>query len=220
MQEKEKSLIEKQKEDYDKNRRIFRAKEAPNFNLLHEKFISILEKKKRAAQPTVPKPFTFHEPKKKAELCQFLDFENNPKAKNPKKINNIESIRKKMQKKPRIEPPSTKSLKLLMDTRRKELEDKQIKEENIKREDEKRRERQNRLNNRVRSSSIIKGNKKELEENRKIRKQEFKQNLKDDKKKYKNNLEIMYQKVDNRPLMMESVTRKKEMESMKQDDNN
>ena len=220
LQEKEKSLIEKQKEDYDKNRRIFRAKEAPNFNLLHEKFISILEKKKRAAQPTVPKPFTFHEPKKKAELCQFLDFENNPKAKNPKKINNIESIRKKMQKKPRIEPPSTKSLKLLMDTRRKELEDKQIKEENIKREDEKRRERQNRLNNRVRSSSIIKGNKKQLEENRKIRKQEFKQNLKDDKKKYKNNLEIMYQKVDNRPLMMESVTRKKEMESMKQDDNN
>ena len=31
---------------------------------------------KKAHKPTTPKPFTFHEPKKKVELCQFLDFEN------------------------------------------------------------------------------------------------------------------------------------------------
>ena len=219
LQEKEKLLIEKQKEEFEKNKRIFRAKEAPNFDVLHEKFINVLEKKKRAAQPTVPKPFSFHEPKKKAELCQFLDYENSPKTKNPKKINNIEMIRKKMQKKPKIEPPSTKSLKLLMDFRRKELENKLIREENIRREDEKRKERQSRLNKRVRSSSVIQGNKKQLEEKRKIRMKEFEDNLNDDKKRYKEKLDAIYQKIDNRPLMMETAGRKKDIELMKQDDN-
>ena len=219
LQEKEKLLIEKQKEEFEKNKRIFRAKEAPNFNVLHEKFINVLEKKKRAAQPTVPKPFRFHEPKKKAELCQFLDYENNPKAKNPKKINNIEKIRKKMQKKPKIEPPSTKSLKLLMDFRRKELENKLIREEKIRKEDEKRKERQSRLNKRVQSSSLIKGNKKQLEEKRKIRMKEFEDNLNDDKKRYKEKLDAIYQKIDNRPLMMETAARKKDIEQMNQDDN-
>ena len=219
LQENEKSLIEKQKEEDEKKKRIFKAKEAPNFNVLHEKFINILEKKKRAAQPTVPKPFSFHEPKKKAELCQFLDHENNPKIKNPKKINNIELIRKKMQKKPKIEPSSTKSLKLLMDTRRKELENKLIKEENLRRENEKRIEKQNKLNNRVRSSSVIQGNKKELKLRREKRKKDFKENMNEDKNKFHEILDEIYQKVDNRPLMMESVVKKRKVEDMNPDDN-
>ena len=219
LQEQEKLLIEKQKEESDKNKRIFKAQKAPNFNLLHEKFINALEKKKRAAQPTVPKPFTFHEPKKKAELCQFLDFENNPKDKNPKKTKNIEIIRKKMQKKPKIEPSSTRSLKLLMETRRKELEDKKIREENIKREDELRRERQNRLNDRVRSSSVIQGNKKALREKKINNQKAFKQNLKENQEEYKGKLNAIYQKVENRPLMMEIQGQKKEIEDMKQDKN-
>jgi len=78
-----------------------------------------------------------------------------------------------MQRKPKIEPPSTKSLKLLMDTRRKELENRKFREESMKLEDEKRRERQKRLNKRVRSSSVMQTNKKQLEENRRIKKQEF-----------------------------------------------
>ena len=219
LQEKEKSLIEKQKEELDRNKRIFKAQKAPNFNLLHEKFINALEKKKRAVQPTVPKPFTFHEPKKKAELCQFLDFENNPKAKNPKKAKNIEIIRKKMQKKPKIEPPSTKSLKLLMETRRRELEDKKIREENIRREDELRKERQKRLNDRVRSSSVIQGNKKELKEKKMINQKQFKERLKEDASKYKDKLNIINQKVENRPLMMEIQGKKKLVEGMEQDKN-
>ena len=72
-----------------------------------------------------------------------------------------------MQKKPDIEPPSTKSLKLLMDKRRNDLELRKKMEEKIKREDEARFEKQQRLNRRVRSSSVIKGNKKQLEINRK-----------------------------------------------------
>ena len=218
LQEKEKLIIEKQKEELDKNKRTFKAKQAPNFSLLHEKFINILEKKKRAAQPTVPKPFTFHEPKKKPDLCQFMDFENNPKVKNPKKIKNIEIIRKRMQKKPKIEPPSTKSLKLLMDTRRKELEERKIKEESIRREDEKRKEKQRRLNNRVRSSSVMQGNKKQLEENRERRIKELEYSLKENNKMYKNKLNLIYQRVDNRPLMMETVVQKRDVNNMKQEE--
>ena len=85
LREEEKKMEEKRNKE-DKKRRLFNAKKAPNFERLHEKFIHTLEKKKRAAHPTIPKPFTFHEPKKKADLCNFLDFENNPKSKNPKKI--------------------------------------------------------------------------------------------------------------------------------------
>ena len=220
LQEKEKLIIEKQREEFDKNKRRFKAKQAPNFNLLHEKFINILEKKKKAAHPTVPKPFTFHEPNRKAELCDFLDFENNPNAKNPKKIKNIDIIKKRMQKKPKIEPPSTKSLKLLMDTRRKELENRKNREESIKREDEKRREKQKRLNQRVRSSSVMQTNKKQLEENRKTRILEFKNNLKENKKNYKEKLQLINQKVNNRPLMMEMQVTKKDMENMKQNNGN
>ena len=124
-----------------------------------------------------------------------------------------------MQKKPKIEPPSTKSLKLLMDTRRKELENRKIMEESVRREDEQRKIKQQRLNDRVRSSSVIQGNKKQLEENRKMRQQEFESNLKENKKIYKDKLKIMYQKVDNQPLMMEEVGRKKDIQTMEQEDN-
>ena len=218
LQEKEKLIIEKQKKEIDKNKRVFKAKQAPNFNILHEKFINILEKKKRSACPTIPKPFTFHEPKKKPDLCSYMDQENNPKNKNPKKFQSIEVIRKKMQKKPKIEPPSTRSLKLLMDTRRRELENRKIREESIRKEDEKRRTRQSRLNNRVRSSSVIQGNKKQLEEKRKQRTKDFIENLKNDEKNYNEKLDLMYQKVNNMPLMMESIVQKKPVENMKQNE--
>ena len=220
LQEHEKLEMERHREELDKKNRTFKAQKAPKFNILHEKFINILEKKKKAAHPTVPKPFPFHEPKRKAELCQFLDFENNPNAKNPKKIKNIDVIRKRLQKKPKIEPPSTKSLKLLMDTRRKELENRKIREESIKREDEKRREKQSRLNQRVRSSSVMQTNKRQLEENRKTKILEFKNNLKENQNNYKEKLELINQKVNNRPLMMEMQVTKKDMINMKQNNDN
>ena len=218
LQEKEKRMIEQKKIETEKNSRLFRAKKAPNFKELQEKFINILDKKKGAARPTKPKPFTFHEPKRKADLCQYLDYENNPKEKNPKKdINRIEKIRKKMQKKPDIEPPSTKSLKLLMDKRRRDLEQRKKKEEKIKREDEARIERQQRLNERVRSSSVIRGNKKELEKKQKEDTKEFLNKLKNQKQEYNDKLKIMKQNVENRPLMMENAVTKKDVFEMKQD---
>ena len=218
LQEQEQLIIEDHKNQMDKKRRMFKANKAPKFQLLHEKFINILEKKKKSAHPTVPKPFHFNEPRKKADLCQFLDFENDPNSKNPQKIKNIDVIRKRMQRKPKIEPPSTKSLKLLMDTRRKELENRKFREESMKLEDEKRRERQKRLNKRVRSSSVMQTNKKQLEENRRIKKQEFIRNMNENKNNYKNKLELMYRNADNRPLLMETQVRKKSVENMKQDD--
>ena len=218
LQEEEKKMIEKRKEQEEKNKR-FKYKKPPDFKDLQEKFNKILESKKKAHKPTTPKPFTFHEPKKKVELCQFLDFENNPKSKNPKKENKIEQARKKMQKKPDIEPPSTKSLKLLMDKRRKDLEERKKNEERIKREDEARIERQKRLNQRVRSSSVIRGNKKKLVKKREEDQKAFIKKLNDDKQEYYNKLKVIKQNVENRPLMMEVAASKKEVIDMKQDEN-
>ena len=216
LQEEERRMIEKRKEQEEKNKR-FKYKKPPDFKDLHEKFNKILESKKKAHKPTTPKPFTFHEPKKKVELCQFLDFENNPKAKNPKKEDKIKEARKKMQKKPDIEPPSTKSLKLLMDKRRKDLEERKKREESIKREDEARFERQQRLNHRVRSSSVIRGNKKQLDEKRKEDQKIFKEKRKREKDEYNEKLKAIKQNVENRPLMMEVAGRKEDIIDMKQD---
>ena len=124
-----------------------------------------------------------------------------------------------MQKKPDIEPPSTKSLKLLMDKRRKDLEERKKKEEKIKREDAARIERQNRLNHRVRSSSVIRGNKKKLEENKKIKTENFLSGLEQNKQTYEDKLKIIHQNVENRPLMMESAVIKKNVVEMKEGGN-
>ena len=220
IQQKEEKKMEKQRNKQDKERRLFKAKNAPNFERLHEKFINTLEKKKRAAHPTVPEPFTFHEPKKKAELCNFLDYENNPKAKNPKKNESIEKIKKTMQKKPKIEPATTKSLTLLMETRRKELEMRKKREEDIIREDEQRIKKQNDFNERVRKSAVMVENRrkwKELEDKKKDAKDTFDMQQIEKKNEYKQKLELMKQKVNNRPLMMEEVVRKKDISSMKQE---
>ena len=123
IQEQDRKLIEEhERELLRKQAQSFKAKEVPNFQKLQEEFLTNLEKKKKAAQRTEPQPFTFHEPKKKPELHTFLDGENNPQEKNPQNRKDIEAIIKKMQKKPQIEPATTKALALLMETRRKELE--------------------------------------------------------------------------------------------------
>ena len=209
-------MIEKKKQETEKNSRVFHAKKAPNFKDLQEKFIKILDKKKSEARRKEHKTFNINEQKKKAELCQYLDYENNPKEKNPKKFKTIEKIRKKMQKKPDIEHPSTKSLKLLMDKRRNDLELRKKMEEKIKREDEARFEKQQRLNRRVRSSSVIKGNIKQLEINRKKKVENFLSDLEQNKQTYEKKLKTIYQNVENRPLMMEIQGKKQSINEMKQ----
>ena len=138
------------------------------------------------------------------------------KSKLVKANKKIENVRVKMQKKPDIEPPSTKSLKLLMDKRRKDLEIRKKNEENIKREDEARIERQKRLNSRVRSSSVIQGNKKALKLNREEKIKTFNENLEKRKKDYNEKLKIMKRNVENRPLMMEVAGKENEINEMKQ----
>jgi len=219
LQIEEEKRVEEEKIRQDKEKRLFKAKNAPNFEKLHEKFISILEKKKRAAIPTVPKPFTFHEPKRKAELNDFLDYENNPKAKNPKKNKSIEKIRKVMKKKPQFEPATTKSLNLLMETRRKELEMRKKREEDIIKEDEQRIKKQKDFNARVNGSVVMIEHKKkwkELEDKKKEAKDTFAQQEKEKVKDYKQKMQEMNQRVSNRPLMMEEVSRVKDVTAMEQ----
>ena len=213
----EEKKVEKQNLKNEKNKRLFHAKESPNFKRLQEKFINSLENKKRLANPTVPQPFTFHQPKKKAELCNYLDFENNPKNKNPKKNKTLEKIKKNMLKKPNIEPATTKGLTLLMSTRRKEIEMRKKKEEDILREDEQRNKRHQEFNERVKNSEVIIQNKKWKKELKNKINEAF-ENKKSELKKYgddyKKNLKIINQKINNRPLMMENIGKKEDVNAM------
>ena len=183
----------------------FKANKVPDFAKLQEEFENKLDAMKKSAIPTKIVPFTFHEPKKKIELCKFLDNENNPQSKNPKMKNNINEIIKKMQRKPKIEPASTHSLDLLMETRRRELEEKQRKINEQKLEDQLRKERQDRLKERVQNSKAIVDNKKQLEENRRKQQEDFRNNLIKKRESYENELQRRVEKVYNKPLMLEQI---------------
>ena len=52
----------------ERKKREFKAKEVPDFLKLQTEFENKLNAMKRAAKPTIPEPFTFHEPKKKSCL--------------------------------------------------------------------------------------------------------------------------------------------------------
>ena len=192
----------------------FRANKVPDFAKLQEEFENKLDAMKKAAIPTKPEPFTFHEPKKKIELCKFLDNENNPQAKNPRMKNDINAVIQKMQRKPKIEPASTHSLDLLMETRRKELEERQRKINEQKLEDQLRKERQDRLKERVQNSKAIVDNKKQLEENRRKQQEDFRNNLIKKRESYEAELQRRVEKVYNRPLMLEQIGQKGEKFSM------
>ena len=222
LMQSEKILIDKKNLEIEKKRRVFKAQSPPNFSELYDKFTSELEKKKKSAQPTIPKPFTFHEPKKRGSLYKYLDNENNAQIKNPilEKNKNFENIRKKMQKKPKYQPSSTRALELLMDKRRKDLEIKKLNEEKTKIENAQRIKNQQRLNERVRSSSVlVKNSKKNLLEKQNERTKEFKNRIKENKEDFKRKLDQINQNVKNRPLMMEVVGRAKKIESMSQENN-
>ena len=213
--ERQKKLKYKNELIQERKLRQFKAKEVPDFIKLQTDFENKLNEMKKAAKPTIPEPFTFHEPKKKvALLCKYLDQENDHNAKNPKKKTDINKIIQKMQRKPKIEPKSTHCLDLLMDLRRKELEEKerQIKEKEI--EDNIRAEHQIRLRERVLNSKAIVDNTNQLNENRLRHQEEFKAKLQKQKESYNAELKRRLEKVYNRPLLVEQVGNKGEKFSL------
>ena len=213
--ERQKKLNLKRELIEERKRRQFKAKEVPDFVRLQNEFEAELKRKKEKAQPTIPEPFTFHEPKKKvALLCKYLDQENDHNAKNPRPKTDINKIIKKMQRKPKIEPKSTHCLDLLMDLRRKELEEKerQIKVKEL--EDNIRAEHQARLRERVWNSKAIVDNTNQLNENRLRHQEEFRAKLQKQKESYNAELARRLEKVYNRPLLVEQVGNKGEKFSL------
>ena len=220
--EKQKKL-ELQKQYYEeREKRKFKAKKVPEFNKLQtqfeEKLKQMKEERKKQRKALKPIPFTFHEPKKKvAELCQYLDQENDHYAKNPNlemKNEEIKNIIKKMQRKPKIEPKSTHSLDLLMELRRKELEDKENQQKLKEIEDNMRAERQARLKERVWSSKAIVDHTNQLEEMKQKRKEEFRDELQRQEESYRAELARRLERVYNRPLLVEQVGNKGEKFSL------
>ena len=213
--ERQKALNYQKELREERKLRQFKAKEVPDFIRLQNEFENRLNQKKREAKRTQIEPFTFHEPKKKvALLCKYLDQENDHNAKNPRPKTDINKIIKKMQRKPKIEPKSTHCLDLLMDLRRKELEEKerQIKQKEI--EDNIRAEHQARLRERVWNSKAIVDNTNQLNENRIRQQEEFKAKLQKQKESYNAELARRLEKVYNRPLLVEQVGNKGEKFSL------
>jgi hypothetical protein len=68
----------------------------------------------------------------------------------------------------------------------------------------------------VRSSSVIRGNQKELEIRRKRKTENFLADLEQNKQAYESKLKVINQNVENRPLMMEAQVKKKDVFDMKQ----
>ena len=205
----------------EQEKRKFKANKVPEFTKLQtefeEKLKQMKEERKKQRKALKPIPFTFHEPKKKvAELCQYLDQENDHFAKNPKNSNKneIEEIIKKMQRKPKIEPKSTHSLDLLMELRRKELEDKENQQKLKELEDNMRAERQERLKERVLSSKAIVDHTNQLEEMKQKRQEEFREELQRQEESYRAELARRLERVYNRPLLVEQVGNKGEKFSL------
>ena len=229
MYEKERKEREEQKKlelkrlEYEENeKRKFKANKVPEFSKLQKEFEDKLkrmkEESKKERKALKPIPFTFHEPKKKvAELCQYLDQENDPYIKNPKregKDEEIKEIIKKMQRKPKIEPKSTHSLDLLMELRRKELEDKENQQKLKELEDSIRAEHQSRLRERVLNSKAIVDHTNQLNEIKQKRMEEFKEELQRQEETYKAELARRLERVYNRPLLVEQVGNKGEKFSL------
>ena len=220
--EKQKELDLKRQLYEERENRKFKAKKVPEFTKLQTEFENKLkemkEKRKREKKAIKPIPFTFHEPKKKvAELCQYLDQENDHEAKNPKfgnKDEEIKEIIKKMQRKPKIEPKSTHSLDLLMELRRKELEDKENQQKLKELEDNIRAEHQARLRERVWNSKALVDHRNQLKENEIRRKEEFREELQKQEESYRNELARRLDRVYNRPLLVEQVGNKGEKFSL------
>ena len=219
----EQKKIELKKLEYEENeKRKFKAKKVPEFSKLQEEFEDKLkrmkEERKKERKALKPMPFTFHEPKKKvAELCQYLDQENDPYVKNPKrqgKDEEIKEIIKRMQRKPKIEPKSTHSLDLLMELRRKELEDKENQQKLKELEDNIRAEQQSRLRERVLNSKAIVDHTNQLNEIKQKRMEEFREELQRQEESYKAELARRLERVYNRPLLVEQVGNKGEKFSL------
>jgi hypothetical protein len=186
-----------------RSKSVSKVKQVPNFEKKYETFMNMMEKKKSKVIPTNPIPFNFMESKKKANLREYMDIENDPQAKNPNLKKNIEEILMKIQQKPKIEPASTKSLDLLIEFRRKNMEDKLKIEEKKMEEDKERVKNQNKLKERVVNSKFLVDNKKKLEEDKKKRQDAFKESLRKQAIEYKMELEKTKQKVYNKPLNFE-----------------
>ena len=219
----EQKKVELKKLEYEENeKRKFKAKKVPEFSKLQEEFEDKLkrmkEERKKERKALKPIPFTFHEPKKKvAELCQYLDQENDPYVKNPKrqgKDEEIKEIIKRMQRKPKIEPKSTHSLDLLMELRRKELEDKENQQKLKELEDNIRAEQQSRLRERVLNSKAIVDHTNQLNERKQKRMEEFREELQRQEESYKAELARRLERVYNRPLLVEQVGNKGEKFSL------
>ena len=198
--------------------RSFVAKPPPDFKKLQHSFQKTLEAKKNAKKPTKPLPFSFSKTdsiseeqktqykkeKMKSTHPETLDEED--KAKANWGVTYSKSSSNGITKKPKVEPAITKKVRAMVELKRKKLEEEEQKAHKLQLEEEKRKAKTENLKARVQNSEVIRQKLKDEQEKNKERNEEAKKKLQNNTKEYKNRLKEMQEKVNSRPLLVETVS--------------
>ena len=194
-----------------------RAKVVPNFNRLQQSFQENLDKNKQSKQLIETKPFKFDqradkksERKTKASIRTFVDEENTTKggSQHPQRKSFSKEI---MQKRPEINPKTTKKQAAYEGKRRKELENKMKDEMKEIAENKDRYEKQNRIKKDVQNTYSALDNTKQKKIDSMNR---LKKNIQDMKKAENTNkkvIEGMIQKGRSKELLVERYENSKNL---------
>lgn len=167
-----------------------------------------MEQRKKGVQPTIPKPFKFHEPKPNARLRGHMDQAN--QNKNPTLKPRASRLNKDLGVQLRDEkveqPASTKKHEAYMEKRRSQMENQREKKQLKAQEEHERIWKQKRLTQRVKCSPALVNNASVLKKNRMEAIAKAKRELSTKEKTYEQIKAGIEFNVANRPLLVEQVS--------------
>ena len=185
-----------------------RARSVPNFRKIQKQFVTKMEALKKSKEPTVPKPFNFHQPKPAAHLRKYMDQANQDINPTMKQKRRPMSVHGGLNRDLNVEQPSTtKKHDAYVAMRRTAMEEKKASSENKFQEEIERFIKQNRLQQRVKCSPALVSNSAALKRARQMSKAIAAKKMSNAVKQYdkiKGDIEF---RVANRPLLVEQVSK-------------
>lgn len=165
-----------------------------------------MEQRKKGVQPTIPKPFKFHEPKPNARLRGHMDQAN--QNKNPTLKPRASRLNRDLElRDEKVEQPaSTKKHEAYMEKRRSQMENAREKKQLKAQEEHERIWKQKRLTQRVKCSPALVNNASVLKKNRLEAIAKAKRELSNKEKTYEQIKAGIEFNVANRPLLVEQVS--------------
>jgi len=177
----------------------FKARNPPDFSKLWQKFAEQLESKKQKAKPTVVQEFKFKETKKKSKNLTQLDQQPTSLLKG------FLGLVKKHILEPKHPPKTTKKQTELEAKLKKDKEEKLKQAEKLKQEEHQRQLKYQEAAKRFKASGILQ--KKLQEEVKAMQEKSLQAKIKasEDHKKHQEQVQKMQDKVNQRPIMVETI---------------